>query len=106
MRSGVDTGIHAKGWSRDQAIDYMLANSPMRAPARPPSVERYIAIAGQALAYKIGQLTIAARTKAKAPTPRSAPAFDPRAFNAAVLDPARCRCPLLERRSTRLQPRK
>ena len=53
MRLVVDTGIHAKGWSRDQAIDYMLANSPMARTDATAEVERYIAIPGQALAYKI-----------------------------------------------------
>ena len=65
MRLVVDSGIHAQGWTRDQAIDYMLANSPMARTDATAEVERYIAIPGQALAYKIGQLTIA-RTKAKA----------------------------------------
>ena len=65
MRLVVDTGIHAKGWSRDQAIDYMLANSGMSRTEVVAEVERYIAIPGQALAYKIGALTIQ-RLRAKA----------------------------------------
>ena len=58
MRLVVDTGLHAKGWSRDQAIAYMLANSAMGRTDATAEVERYIAIPGQALAYKIGQLKI------------------------------------------------
>ncbi|PZQ59932.1 MAG: DUF885 domain-containing protein [Sphingomonas taxi] len=84
MRLVVDTGIHAKGWSRDQAIDYMLAHSPMPRTDATAEVERYIAIPGQALAYKIGQLTIS-RLKADARAKLGA-RFDPRAFHAAVLD--------------------
>ncbi len=84
MRLVVDSGIHAKGWTRDQAIAYMLANSPMARTDATAEVERYIAIPGQALAYKIGQLTIA-RTKAKARA-MLGPKFDPRDFHAQVLD--------------------
>ena len=58
MRLVVDTGIHSKGWTRDQAIDYMLAHSGMGKTDATAEVERYIAIPSQALAYKIGALTI------------------------------------------------
>ncbi|MDQ4087846.1 MAG: DUF885 domain-containing protein, partial [Pseudomonadota bacterium] len=58
MRLVVDTGIHAKGWTREQAIRYMLDNSGMSETEATSEVERYIAIPGQALAYKIGQLKI------------------------------------------------
>jgi uncharacterized protein (DUF885 family) len=83
MRLVVDTGIHAKGWHRDQAIDYMLANSGMSRTEATAEVERYIAIPGQALAYKIGALTIQ-RLKAKA-MKELGPKFDPREFHAQVL---------------------
>ena len=65
MRLVVDTGLHSKGWTRDQAIEYMLANSDMGKTDATAEVERYIAIPSQALAYKIGALTIL-RLKAKA----------------------------------------
>ena len=83
MRLVVDTGIHSKGWSREQAIDYMLANSGMSRTEVVAEVERYIAIPGQALAYKIGQLKISElRARAeKALGPR----FDIREFHAQVL---------------------
>ena len=58
MRLVVDTGIHHKGWTRDQAIKYMLDNSSMGKTDATAEVERYIAIPSQALAYKIGQLKI------------------------------------------------
>jgi uncharacterized protein (DUF885 family) len=84
LRLVVDTGIHAKGWTRDQAIRYMLANSGMSANDARTEVERYIAIPGQALAYKIGQLTIL-KEKAKAQAALG-DRFDPRAFHAQILD--------------------
>ena len=58
MRLVVDTGLHSKGWSREQAIAYMLANSTMAKSDVVAEVERYMAIPGQALSYKIGQLKI------------------------------------------------
>ena len=83
MRLVVDSGIHAKGWTREQAIQYMLANSSMGETDATAEVERYIAWPGQALAYKIGQLTMS-RLKAKAQQ-ELGPKFDPREFHAQVL---------------------
>jgi uncharacterized protein (DUF885 family) len=83
MRLVVDTGIHAKGWTREQAIDYMLANSGMSRTEVTAEVERYIAIPSQALAYKVGALTIQ-RLKAKAQSALGS-RFDPREFHAQVL---------------------
>lgn len=58
IRLVVDTGLHAKGWTRQQVLDYMYENSATK-PARAVSeAERFMAIPGQALAYKIGQLKI------------------------------------------------
>ncbi len=84
MRLVVDTGIHAKGWSRDQAIEYMLSHSNIGRTDATAEVERYIAMPGQALAYKIGALTIL-RLKDKARR-ELGDRFDPRAFHAQVLD--------------------
>ncbi|MEZ9197301.1 DUF885 family protein [Shewanella sp. 10N.286.54.B9] len=58
MRLVVDTGLHAKGWTREQAIQYMMDNSPMAESDIIAEVERYMAIPGQALSYKVGQLKI------------------------------------------------
>jgi len=83
MRLVVDTGLHAKGWSRQQAIDYMLANSSMAESDVVAEVERYIVTPGQALGYKVGQLRISAmRAKAEA---KLGPRFDVKAFHSQVL---------------------
>jgi len=58
MRLVLDTGLHALGWTRQQSIDYMMANSSMPESDVVAEVERYIAIPGQALSYKIGQFKI------------------------------------------------
>jgi len=58
LRLVVDTGIHAKGWSRQDVLDYMYANSAVKEARAVSEAERFIAIPGQALAYKIGQLKI------------------------------------------------
>jgi uncharacterized protein (DUF885 family) len=83
MRLVVDTGIHAKGWGREQAIDYMLANSNLGRTDVTAEVERYIAIPGQALAYKIGALTIQ-RLRKKGENALGT-RFDIRAFHEQVL---------------------
>ena len=83
MRLVVDTGIHSKGWTRDKAIAYMLANSGESRTDATAEVERYIAIPSQAVAYKVGSLTIQRlRDEAKAAL---GPKFDIREFHAQVL---------------------
>ncbi len=79
----VDTGLHAMGWSRQQAIDYMLENSILAPNNIVNEVDRYLAWPGQALAYKIGQLEIL-RLRAQAQQ-RLGDRFDIRAFHDAVL---------------------
>jgi uncharacterized protein (DUF885 family) len=83
IRLVVDTGIHSKGWTRDRTIQYILDNSSRGRSNATAETERYIAIPGQALAYKIGQLKISElRARAeKALGPR----FDIREFHAQVL---------------------
>ena len=84
MRLVVDTGLHSKGWTREQAIQYMLDNSSMGETDATAEVERYIAIPSQALAYKIGALTIQ-RLKAEAQE-KLGDKFDPREFHDQVLN--------------------
>jgi uncharacterized protein (DUF885 family) len=84
MRLVVDTGIHSMGWTRDQSINYFLTHSGESKTDATAEVERYIAIPSQAVAYKVGQLTILRlREKAKAAL---GPKFDIREFHAQVID--------------------
>jgi uncharacterized protein (DUF885 family) len=83
MRLVVDTGLHAKGWTREQAIQYMLDNSSLAESDVTAEVERYIVWPGQALGYKLGQLHISAlRAKAQKEMGVS---FDVREFHSQVL---------------------
>jgi len=84
MRLVVDTGIHAKGWSREQSINYILANSGLALPEAESAVDRYIATPAQVLAYKVGALTIL-ELKAQARAELGG-RFDPREFHQQVLD--------------------
>jgi uncharacterized protein (DUF885 family) len=58
IRLVVDVGMHVKGWSREKAIAYMMENEPIAEQGAVAEIERYMAIPGQALSYKIGQLKI------------------------------------------------
>jgi uncharacterized protein (DUF885 family) len=80
----VDTGMHALGWSRGQAIEFMAAHSALGLNNIENEVDRYIGWPGQALAYKVGQLEIA-RLRRDAEAGLGG-AFDVRAFHDAVLD--------------------
>jgi uncharacterized protein (DUF885 family) len=92
----VDTGIHALGWSRQQAVDYLNANTANPAADNEVEVDRMIARPGQALAYKIGQLRIVALL-ARAQAALGA-RFDVRAFHDAVLADGALPLDVLERR--------
>src|SRR5690606_41469880 len=79
----VETGLHSKGWSPEQVGRYMMGNSASGETDAVAEAERYIAIPGQALAYKIGELKIRElRARAEAAL---GDRFDPRAFHAEVL---------------------
>ncbi|HWV58127.1 MAG TPA: DUF885 domain-containing protein [Longimicrobiales bacterium] len=80
----VDPGIHVMGWSRQQAIDYMLANTAEPAATVAAEVDRYIAVPGQATAYMIGRIEITRlRDLARS---RLGPRFDPREFHDRLLE--------------------
>ena len=83
IRLVVDTGLHAKGWSRQQVISYMLANSAQSETQAISEAERYMAIPGQALAYKMGELKI--KELRKRAELALGTAFDIRAFHTEVL---------------------
>jgi uncharacterized protein (DUF885 family) len=91
----VDTGMHALGWSRRQAIDYMLANSPMREGHVSAEIDRYAVTPGQALAYMIGRLEIQ-RIRREAEVALGE-RFDIRAFHDAVLGSGPMPLPILDR---------
>ncbi|MFM6830340.1 MAG: DUF885 domain-containing protein [Novosphingobium sp.] len=94
MRLVVDTGLHTRGWTREEAVTYMLANSGMGRSDAAAEVDRYIANPGQALAYKIGALTIQ-RLRREAETALG-DRFDIRLFHEQVLGSGALPMPVLE----------
>jgi uncharacterized protein (DUF885 family) len=91
----VDTGLHAKGWTREQAIAYMVSTTGMNESEVVTEVERYMGQPGQACAYKVGQLKILElRERAKAAL---GPKFDLKDFHAVVLENGGVPLTLLER---------
>jgi uncharacterized protein (DUF885 family) len=83
IRLVVDTGLHNKDWSREQVIKYMHENSAVAEPDAVAEAERYMAIPGQALAYKVGQMKIRElRTRAEKALGDK---FDPREFHDQIL---------------------
>jgi len=89
----VDTGLHALGWGRQQAIDFMAANAPVSVAEVEVEVDRYIGMPGQALAYKVGQREIfRLREAARA---RLGDRFDIKAFHDVVLGSSSVSLPVL-----------
>jgi uncharacterized protein (DUF885 family) len=98
VRLVVDTGIHALGWSREQAVAYAVDHVPMPPEFMTNEIDRYIVMPGQALAYLTGKLEIERlRDQARA---RLGPAFSLPAFHAAVLDHGSLPMPTLDRAIT------
>jgi prolyl oligopeptidase len=96
VRLVVDTGIHYKGWTRQQAIDFFKDNAAKTEHDIVNEIDRYIAMPGQALAYKIGQLKILAlRERAER---RLGEAFDIRAFHDELLGAGALPLDILEQR--------
>jgi len=92
----VDTGIHAFGWTREQAVEFMANNTALSLHEINTEVDRYISWPGQALAYKIGELKIRAlRKKAEE---ELGSAFDIREFHETILEKGTVTLPLLEER--------
>ena len=89
----VDTGIHALGWSRQQAIDFMTEHTALGVNNIANEVDRYITYAGQALAYKVGQLELL-RLRAEA-RERQGDRFDIRRFHDVVLEQGALPLPVL-----------
>lgn len=99
IRLVVDTGIHSKRWTEEEAVQYFLANSPQAEGAVRSEIKRYIATPGQATAYKIGMLKIQeVRLNAEQALGES---FDIREFHDIVLGAGALPLPLLEARVDR-----
>lgn len=99
VRLVVDTGVHAKGWSRDRALAFLRDNTALSEREVTTEVDRYIGWPGQALSYYLGQLAIQrARAKAEAAL---GPKFDIRAFHDTVLSLGGVPLPVLEARIDR-----
>jgi uncharacterized protein (DUF885 family) len=99
MRLVADVGLHAKGWTRDETIDYFLENGPKSRAAIEAAVDRYMALPAQALSYKIGQLKILElRKKAEKVLGEK---FDIKKFHTILLEPGCIPLQLLEERVNR-----
>ena len=92
----VDTGIHAKGWTEDQAVDYMIRTGRQSPESARSEVRRYITLPGQATGYKIGMLKIM-ELRAKAQSALGA-RFDIKAFDDLIISNGSQPLPVLERR--------
>jgi len=92
----VDTGIHAKGWTRQQVVDYMASNTALSLHEVNTETDRYISWPGQALSYKIGELKI--RELRKKAEETLGEKFDIRAFHEIILEQGTVTLSILEKR--------
>ena len=92
----VDTGIHAKGWTREQVVDYMASNTALSLLEINAETDRYISNPGQAVSYKIGELKI--KELRKKAEQQLGTKFDIRAFHQVVLEQGTVTLPILEER--------
>jgi len=92
----VDTGIHSKGWTREQVVNYLLSNTALSEHEVNTETDRYIGVPGQAISYKIGELKI--RELRKKAEKALGPRFDIRNFHEIVLGQGTVTLPILERR--------
>jgi uncharacterized protein (DUF885 family) len=90
----VDTGLHSKGWTRQQAIDYLASNTALSLHECTTETDRYISWPGQALAYKMGELKI--RELRKKAEDALGPRFDLREFHDRILGAGTVTLPILE----------
>jgi uncharacterized protein (DUF885 family) len=97
VRLVVDTGIHSKGWSRDQVVEFFRKSGAVDEPSIQSETDRYIAWPAQALSYKLGQLKI--RELRERARNELGAKFDIRAFHDEMLDGGTLPLDLLESRT-------
>lgn len=99
IRLVVDTGIHSKGWTRQEVLDYMYENAPVAEARAVSEAERFMALPGQALAYKIGELKISElRRRAESKLGNK---FDIKAFHRVILEDGAVPLVILEQKVRR-----
>jgi uncharacterized protein (DUF885 family) len=96
IRLVVDPSLHVKGWTREKAIDYMLENAPLSEQFVTAEIERYMAMPGQALAYKVGELKL--QELRKRYVKQLGGAFNLAAFHEEVLKDGAMPLDILERK--------
>ncbi len=99
VRLVVDTGVHAKGWSRDQVVDFMRKSGAVDEPTIQSETDRYISWPAQALSYKLGQLKF--RELRERAQKELGPKFDIRKFHDEMLDAGTLPLDLLEARANK-----
>ena len=92
----VDTGIHAYGWTREEAVNFMAKNTALSLHEVNTEIDRYISWPGQALSYKIGELKI--RELRKTAEKELGNQFNIRDFHEVILEKGTVTLPLLEKR--------